>query len=170
MPKLQTSGSHLHFSPCAVNPVSLILILANDDRVSEIKGDVYIPVHGGPNMSKLGLWKVHQSLAKASHILYALWTTILGTNCWMDQGGPPAGRFYKLYNNYELDSAYFQVSQNEEKFAFCVPIWMFPFVRPSLKIGSSVYRRTAWGVQRGRRWPQVARPAGRPPLKRGFKR
>jgi hypothetical protein len=28
------------------------------------------------------------------------------------------------------------------------------------------HRRTAWGVQKGRRWPRAAHPVGGPPLKR----
>jgi hypothetical protein len=40
--------------------------------------------------------------------------------------------------------------------------WLFS-IRPP--IARSCHSRTAWGVQRGRRWPQAVRPAGGPPLK-----
>jgi hypothetical protein len=33
----------------------------------------------------------------------------------------------------------------------------------------NLYRRTAWGVQKGRRWPQAALPAGGTPLKQDVK-
>jgi hypothetical protein len=53
---------------------------------------------------------------------------------------------------YKIAVAY----KNDNQKQFCIEFCKFYFC----------LRRTAWGVQKDRRWPQATHPVGGPPLKR----